>query len=78
MEALVIHWIYLVADVEAVPEGCRWEICWWSALFYAYDNVIASNHTEWLQGDFDALAGIFDWVGLRTNVGNTVGMICKP
>ena len=26
----------------------------------------------------DALTGIFDWVGIRTNVGKMLDMICQP
>ena len=32
----------------------------------------------WLQGAFNTLAGLFDRVGLRENVGNTVSMVCHP
>ena len=32
----------------------------------------------WLQGVFTALVGLFDMVGLRKNVGNTVSMVCHP
>ena len=28
-----------------------------------------------MQGAFSTLVGLFDWVGLRTNVGKKVGMI---
>ena len=32
----------------------------------------------WLQGAFNALVAIFDRVGLLTNVGKTVSMVCHP
>ena len=32
----------------------------------------------WLQGEFNALMAIFDRVGLLTNVGKTVIMVCHP
>ena len=32
----------------------------------------------WLQGAFSALVAIFDRVGLRTNVENTVSIACHP
>ena len=31
-----------------------------------------------LQGDVNTLVGLFDRVGLRKNVGKTVGMVCPP
>ena len=33
---------------------------------------------HWLQGAFDTLVSLFDRVGLQENVGNTVGMVCRP
>ena len=47
-------------------------------LFYANDRMVASLDPVWLQGAFNALVGLFDRVGLQTNVGKTVGMVCHP
>ena len=49
-----------------------------AALFYADDSMVASSDPRWLQGAFNTLVGLFDRVGLRTNVGKTVGMACHP
>ena len=49
-----------------------------AALFYADDDMIALSDPRWLQGAFNILVGLFDRVGLRTNVGKTVGMVCRP
>ena len=48
------------------------------ALFYADDDMVASSDPQWLQGVFNTLVGLFDRVGLRMNVGKTVGMVCHP
>ena len=32
----------------------------------------------WLQGAFNTLVGLFERVGLRTNFGKIVGMVCHP
>ena len=32
----------------------------------------------WIQGDFNTLVGLFDRVGLQTNVGKTVVMVYHP
>ena len=49
-----------------------------AALFYANDGMVTSADPTWLQGVFTALVGLFDRVGLRTNVGKTVSMFCHP
>ena len=46
--------------------------------FYVEDGVVASTDPGWLQLAFNMLTGIFDWVGLRTNVQNNVGMVIRP
>ena len=38
--------------------------------------MVASSDPQWLQGAFSTLVGMFNRVGLRTNVGKTVGMVC--
>ena len=49
-----------------------------AALFYEDDGLVASSDLRWLQGAFNTLVGLFDRVGLPTNVGYTVGMVCRP
>ena len=40
--------------------------------------MVASSDPRWLQWAFNALVGLFERVGLRTNVGKTVSMVCRP
>ena len=40
--------------------------------------MVASTNTGWIQTAFDTLMGLFNWVGLRTNVQITVGVVCQP
>ena len=47
-------------------------------LFYVYDGMLVSTEMVWLQGVFDTLTGLFDRMGIQTNVRKTVGMICRP
>ena len=47
------------------------------SLFYADDGMIVLSDPRWLQGAFNTLVGLFDRVGLRTNVRNTVGMVYR-
>ena len=49
-----------------------------SNLFYMDNGMVALSELCWLQGAFDTLVGLFDKVGLRTNAGETVDMICQP
>ena len=47
-------------------------------LFYADDGMVSLSDPRWLQCAFNTLVGLFDRVELRTNVGKTVGMVCRP
>ena len=58
-------------------EGHQWltvkeELC------YADYVLIASTDPGWLQSSFNFLTGLFYWVGLRTNIRKTVGMVSRP
>ena len=49
-----------------------------AALFYTDDGMVASSDPRWLQGAYNTLVGLFERVGMRTNVGKKVGMVCQP
>ena len=40
--------------------------------------MVASLDPAWIQGTFNAMVGLFDRVGLQTNVRKTVSMVCHP
>ena len=46
-----------------------------AALLYADDGMVALSEPRWIQGAFNTLVGLFYRLGLRTSVGNIVGMI---
>ena len=48
-----------------------------AAFFNADDGVVASTDPGWLQSEFDLLTGLFDRIGLQTNIRKTVGMVCR-
>ena len=78
VDAVVRHWVMgVIAEVEA-REGLGKEGRNQAALFYADNGMVASSYSCWLQGEFNTLVGLFDRVGLRKNVGKTVGMVCHP
>ena len=76
--AVVRHWVTgVIADVEArgdLGKEGRHQV----ALFYADNGMVTSSNPGWLQCAFNTLVGLFDRVGLQTNVGKTVGMVCRP
>ena len=78
VDAVVRHWVDGIVDKaeekgETVREGRHQ-----SAVFYADDSMVVLSDPAWLQGDFSALVAIFDRVGLLTNFGKTVSMVCHP
>ena len=78
VDAVVRHWVTLVVeDAETLGERGR-EGRHQAALFYADDGMVASSNPRWLQWDFATLVELFDRVGLKTNVGKTVSMTCRP
>ena len=40
--------------------------------------MVASSDPFWIQGEFNTLVGLFDRVGLRTNIEKIFGMVCRP
>ena len=45
---------------------------------YTDDGMVSSTDPDWMQGVLDTLAEFFYRVGLRTNFGKTVRMLCRP
>ena len=75
VDAVVRHWgTVMVEGAEERGERGQ-EGRHQNALFYVEDGMIASSELQWLQGAFSTLVGLFDMMGLRTNVGKTVRMI---
>ena len=78
VDAVVQNWVHRVVE-KAEARGETGREGWNQAtLFYADDGMFALSDPAWLQGAFNALLGLFDRVGLRTNVGKTVRMVCQP
>ena len=59
-------------------DGWGREVQHCASFFYADDILVALTDLVWLQGVFDTLTGLLDRVGLQTNSGNMVGMLCFP
>ena len=65
----------VVTPTEAGTGGLGLTIINLAAYFYANYGLVASTQPEMLQRVFGILTGLFDWVGLRKNTVNTVGMV---
>ena len=78
VDAVVRHWVTL-AMAEAEKQGERGdEGRHQSVLFYTDEGMVALYDPRWIQWSFDTLAIMFEGVGLQTNVGKTVSMVCRP
>ena len=38
--------------------------------------MVTSTDLGWIQSAFNMLMGIYDWVGLKTNIRKRVGVVC--
>ena len=78
VDAVVRHWVNGLVDKAEAKEETGREGRHQLAVFYSDDGMVVSSDPAWLQGAFNALVAIFDRVGLLTNVGDTVSMVCHP
>ena len=78
VDVVVRYWLEVMMEdaEERVKRGQ--EVRHHNSLFYMDYGMVASSDPRWLQGSFSTLVGLFDRVGLRNNVGKTVGMVCRP
>ena len=78
VDTVVRHWVMgVVADAEERGDLGK-EGRHQAALFYSYDDMVASSDLRWIHGAFNTLVGLFDRVGLWKNVGKAFGMVCHP
>ena len=78
VDVVVRNWVNgLVDKAEAKWEPGR-EGRHQSEVFYADNSMVVSLDPAWIQSAFNALVAIFDRVGLLTNVGKTISMVCHP
>ena len=76
VDAVINQWVTAVTPTEAGTGILVLTIIDLAAYFYAEDFLVASTHLERLQRLFDTLSGLFDRVGLKTNMTKIVGMVC--
>ena len=60
------------------PYGFGWAVQWLMAFFYANDGLLASPRLIRLQVEMNFLMGLFDRVGLQTDIIKMVVIVCHP
>ena len=78
VDTVTRHWVQGVVEEAEVRGELGKEGRHQAKLFYADDSMVASSDPAWIQGAFNSLVGLFNRVGLQTNIGKTVGMVCHP
>ena len=69
------HWIMVVVEEEAGPDGFSRAVRSLVVLFYTKGGLLESTRIEKLQQAFGALVDLFGRVGINTNIQETVCMI---
>ena len=78
VDAVVRQWVTgVIADAEEQGELGK-EGIHRVDLFYSDYGMVASSDPRSIQGELNTLVGLFNRVGLKTNVGKKVGMVCHP
>ena len=78
VDAVVRHWVNGIVEEAKARGETGQEGRQQAALFYADDGMVISSDPAWLQGAFTTLLGLFDRVGLLTNVRKTVSIVFHP
>ena len=78
VDAVIRHWVTVVAEIEAGTEVLGLLIQYFVPYFYSDNGLAASTQPERLQRVFTVLIGLFCQFGLRTNTRKTVSMACQP
>ena len=75
VDAIVREWVRILREEHDLGFEDVRELL---AVFYADDGLIVSRNAEHLQLAFDALIGLFERVGLKTNTTKTESMVFLP
>ena len=78
VHSIMHHWVTVVSEKEAVPEGLRRSIQHLVDYFCTDGILIASIQAVWIQRSFDVLVDLFNRAGLQTNFRKTVSMVFQP
>ena len=75
VDAVIHHWVKLIAEEEAGIEGFKRAAQWLVLLFYAEDGIPDLLRLSQLQVVLNVLTGIFERVGLNTGINNVSGIL---
>ena len=75
VDEVMRHWVMVVVEEEAGPDGFGRVARSLAALLYGDDSLIGSTRVEMLQQALNYLTDLFDRVGLQKNTQKKVGMI---
>ena len=78
VDGVLRHWILVVEEKEAVPEGFLRDLQLLIAYFYTDNGLLMSTQGVRIQWTFDVLVDIFDGLGLQKNSGKIVDMVFHP
>ena len=76
VDAVIQHWVVVVALAELVAEVLRETIQELADFFYTDYGLVVSPQPERLQRTFNVLIYLFYRFGLRTNMRKTVSIAC--
>ena len=77
VEMIIHHWVGLMVENKAGPDGFGYTVADKMTIFYAYYSQIGFNNTVWLQWVFDILIGLFESFGIINTMENMVKMVCQ-
>ena len=78
VDAVVQHWFTEMVERAEERSGRGQEGRHKNYFLYSDDGMVPSSDLRWIQGTLSTLVGLFDRVGLKTNFGQTIGMVCLP
>ena len=78
LDVVVRHWVMVMVEGTEERGERGQEGRHQASIFYVYDGMVALLDPRCIQGAFYTLVGMFGRLGLRTNVGKTVNMFCRP
>jgi hypothetical protein len=79
IDTVAWEWLRELWEGSALePDGINRLMATFFAIFYVDDAYLASRGPDFLQRALDIIVGLFDRVGLKTNVQKTQAMVCTP
>ena len=78
VDTVVRHWVTVMVEGSEEQGERGQEGRHQNSLFYLDNDMVALLYPRWLQGAFSTLVGLFNGVGMWTNVGKIFSMVFCP